>query len=82
MGGGEGATDDVGGGDGSGAVSLGLRVKLLEGTQRGTVVSVVKPGSSSSLTDSITRRLYFLTADNDFKRGSSMSRRGEYFAIA
>lgn len=82
MGGGEGATDDVGGGDRSGAVSLGLRVKLLEGTQRGIAISVVKPGSSSSLTDSITRRRYFLTADNDCKCRSSMSRRGEYFALA
>lgn len=42
MAGDEGATDDVGGGDGSGAVSWDLRVKLLEGSRGGNAVSVVK----------------------------------------
>lgn len=82
MGGDEGATDDVGGGDGSGAVSWGLRMKLLEGSRGGSAVSVVKRGSSSSLTDSMTRRLCFLIADDDLKDGTFMLRRGECFVLS
>lgn len=81
MAGDEGATDDVGGGDGSGAVSWGLRVKLLEGSRGGNAVSVVKGGPPSSLTDSMTRRLCFLTADDGLEDESFMSRRGEWFVL-